>query len=216
MTPNPIKKMTPAEYLAFERASDEKHEYRNGEIVAMSGAKRNHNSISTNLSGLLWQHLKGKECENYSTDMRVFVPETNTYNYPDIVVVCGEPEFQDSVPDTLLNPVLLIEILSDSTESYDRGLKFENYRSINSLREYVLVSQNRPAVEKYVKHGDGFWLLSSVKGLDADITLESIDCPLSLDEVYDKVKFEDAELGEVTTLNKSYDIVKRKIDALAA
>ena len=191
MTPNPVKKMTPEEYLAFERASEEKHEYINGIIVAMSGASRAHNLIAINVGSKIHQALNGKNCEAYPSEMRVFVPETGLYTYPDLSVVCGEPEFQDSGLDTLLNPVLLIEILSDSTESYDRGLKFENYRSIKSLREYILVSQNRPSVEKYVMHGDGFWLLSSVKGLDAKITLESIDCPLNLNEVYNKVKFED-------------------------
>jgi len=192
MTPNPVKKMSPEEFLTFERASDEKHEYYDGTIVAMSGAKRAHNTICTNLNGLLWQHLKGKDCESYSNDMRVFVPKTRLYAYPDIVVICGEPQFQDNVPDTLTNPLLLIEILSDSTEGYDRGLKFQNYRSIDSLKEYVLVVQLEARIEKYVKHGDGFWMLSEASGLDSSITLETIDCPLSLTDVYDKVNF-DAE-----------------------
>lgn len=191
MNPNPVPhKMSPEEFLAFERASDERHEYRDGEIVAMSGAKLAHNTISTNCSGLLWQHLKGKDCENFSSDMRVWVPKTKLYAYPDIVVVCGEAEFVDDEFDTLINPILLIEILSDSTESYDRGQKFKNYRSIDSLREYVLISQKTPSIEKYVKHGDGFWMLSEASGLDSNITLESIDCPLSLSDVYDKVNFE--------------------------
>ncbi len=182
--------MSPDEFLAFERAADEKHEYYDGIIVAMSGAKRAHNTISTNLNGLLWQHFKGKNCENYSNDMRVFVPKTRLFAYPDIVVICGEPQFQDNVPDTLTNPILLIEILSDSTEGYDRGLKFQNYRSIDSLKEYVLVSQDKASVEKYIKHGDGFWRLSEATGLDELITLESIDCSLTLADVYDKVNFD--------------------------
>lgn len=183
--------MTPEEFLAFERSSDEKHEYYDGVVVAMSGAKRAHNTICTNLNGLLWQHLRGKDCESYSNDMRVFVPKTNLYAYPDIVVICGEPQFQDEVPDTLTNPLLLIEILSDSTEGYDRGLKFQNYRSIDSLMEYVLVTQTTSSIEKYAKHSDGFWLLSEATGLDGAITLESIDCILSLADVYDKVRFDD-------------------------
>ncbi len=190
MNPNPVKKMSPDEFLAFERAADEKHEYYDGIIVAMSGAKRAHNTISTNLNGLLWQHFKGKNCENYSNDMRVFVPKTRLFAYPDIVVICGEPQFQDNVPDTLTNPILLIEILSDSTEGYDRGLKFQNYRSIDSLKEYVLVSQDKASVEKYIKHGDGFWRLSEATGLDESITLESIDCSVTLADVYDKVNFD--------------------------
>ena len=149
--------MSQEEYLEFERGSNEKHEYLNGQVSAMSGAKRNHNKIVANLSGLLWQDLKEKNCEFYPNDMRVFVPKTGLYTYPDLVVVCGEPEFQDTVPDTLLNPVLLMEVLSESTEGYDRGRKFQHYRSIESLKEYLLVSQDEARIEKYIKQGDGFW-----------------------------------------------------------
>jgi Uma2 family endonuclease len=189
MKPDPFSKMTAEEFLAFERSSDEKHEYYDGVVVAMSGAKRAHNTISTNMTGLLWQQLKGKDCENFSSDMRVFVPKTRLYAYPDIVVVCGELQFLDDVPDTLTNPLVIIEILSDSTESYDRGKKFENYRAIDSLREYVLVSQDRAAIDKYVKHSDGFWRLTDATGLDSSITLESIECKLNLADVYYKVRF---------------------------
>ena len=188
MTPNPIsKKMSPEAFLAFERASDQKHEYRDGEIVAMSGARRAHNKISTNVSGLIWQNLQGKDCESYASEMRVWVPKSKLYTYPDIVVVCGTPEFVDDEFDTLLNPVLIVEILSESTESYDRGEKFKNYRSIASLREYVLISQSSFSIEKYARHGDGFWMLSEASGLDSGITLESIDCRISLSDAYDKV-----------------------------
>lgn len=121
--------------------------------------------------------------------MRVYVPSARLYTYPDIVVVCGDPKFIDDEFDTLTNPILLIEILSESTESYDRGQKFKHYRSIDSLREYVLISQQSPSIEKYVKHGDGFWMLSDAAGLDSSLTLETIDCRLSLADVYDKVTF---------------------------
>lgn len=191
MSAIPKTKLTPEEYLEFERKSEIKHEYFGGEIFAMSGAKRNHNKITTNLSGLIWQHLKGKDCESYANDMRVFVPKTGLYTYPDLVVVCGEPKFQDDVFDTLLNPTLLIEVLSDSTESYDRGKKFQHYRSVESLREYVLVSQDEARIEKYVKQGDGFWVLSEASGLEAEIKFDSIDCVIALSEVYDKVNFSD-------------------------
>lgn len=193
MTPNLIPaKMSPEEFLAFERASDEKHEYRDGEIVLMSGARRAHNLIAINVGSSLHGALKNKDCETYMSEMRVFIPSVRLYTYPDIVVVCGEPKFVDDEFDTLTNPLLLIEILSDSTESYDRGQKFKNYRSIDSLREYVLISQRSPSIEKYVKHGDGFWMLSDAAGLDSSITLESIDCRLSLADVYDKVNFDTA------------------------
>jgi Uma2 family endonuclease len=189
MSAIPKTKLTPDEYLEFERESEERHEYFNGEIFAMSGAKRNHNKIVANLSGLAWQHLKGKDCEFYPTDMRVFVPETGLYTYPDLAVVCGEPVFQDNVFDTLLNPILLIEVLSETTESYDRGKKFQHYRSIESLQEYVLVSQDEARIEKYVKTGDGFWLLSEAVGLNSEIEFSSIECRVALAEVYDKIDF---------------------------
>lgn len=191
MSAIPKTKLTPEEYLEFERKAETKHEYFNGEIFAMSGAKRNHNVIAWNIGGELRQKLKGKNCEAYPADMRVFVPETGLYTYPDLVVVCGEPEFKDNVFDTLLNPVLLIEVLSDSTESYDRGKKFQHYRSIESLREYVLVSQDEARIEKYLKQGDGFWVLSEAFGLDARINFDSIDCEIALNEVFDKVNFSD-------------------------
>jgi len=187
----PKRKLTPEEYLEIERKAEYKSEYFNGEIYAMSGAKRNHNKAATNVSGLIWQHLKGKDCESYSNDMRVFVPKTGLYTYPDVVVVCGEPKFQDNVFDTLLNPTLLIEVLSETTESYDRGKKFQHYRSIESLQEYVLVSQDEARIEKYVKRGDGFWLLSEAVGLDSEIEFASIECRISLAEFFDKIDFSD-------------------------
>lgn len=191
MTPNPVPtRMTPEEFLEFERAADEKHEYRDGEVVAMSGARRNHNLIALNVGSEIQRSLKGKDCEGYPSDMRVFVPASCLYTYPDLVVACGEPIFQDEGLDTLLNPLLIIEILSESTESYDRGQKFKNYRSIESLMEYVLISQKSPSIEKYVKHGDRFWMLSEATGPDSTITLDTIDCRLSLADVYDKVNFD--------------------------
>ena len=196
MSAIPKTKLTPAEYLEFERKSDVRHEYFKGEIFAMSGAKRNHCLISVNLNGLIWQHLKGKDFEAYINKMRVFVPQTGLYTYPDLVVVCGEPQFQDDVFDTLLNPVLLIEVLSDSTEGYDRGKKFQHYRSIESLQEYVLVAQDEARIEKYVKHGDGFWLLSEAVGLDSEIEFSSIECKLALREVYDKINLSEVDAEE--------------------
>lgn len=184
-------KLTPEDYLNFERKSEIKHEYFDGEIFAMFGAKRNHNVIAWNVDGELRQKLKGRNCEVYPADMRVFVPETGLYTYPDLVVVRGEPKFQDDVFDTLLNPILLIEVLSDSTEGYDRGKKFQHYRSIESLREYVLVSQDEARIEKYVKQGDGFWILSEAVGREAKIEFSSIECQIDLREVYDKVNFSD-------------------------
>lgn len=191
MSAIPKTKLTPAEYLEFERKSEERHEYFDGEIFAMSGAKRRHHVVAWNIGGELRQKLKGKNCEAYPSDMRVFIPETGLYTYPDLVVVCGEPKFQDNVFDTLLNPILLIEVLSESTESYDRGKKFQHYRSIKSLREYVLVSQDEARIEKYLKQGDGFWVLSEAVGLDSKIKFDAIDCVIELREVFDKIDFSD-------------------------
>jgi Uma2 family endonuclease len=189
MSAIPKTKLTSAEYLEFERKSEERHEYLNGEIFAMSGAKRNHNVIAWNIGGELRQKLKGKNCEAYPADMRVFIPETGLYTYPDLVIVCGAPQFQDDVFDTLLNPVLIIEVLSDSTESYDRGKKFQHYRSIESLQEYVLIAQDEARIEKYVRSGDGFWFFTEAVGLDSEIEFSSIECRIALGEVYDKINF---------------------------
>lgn len=191
MSAIPKRKITPEEYLEIERAAEYKSEYFNGEIYAVAGANRRHNVIAWNIGGELRQKLKGKNCEAYPADMRVFVPKTGLYTYPDLVVVCGEPQFQDDAFDTLLNSILIIEVLSGITEKYDRGKKFQHYRSIESLREYVLVLQDEARIEKYLKQGDGFWVLSEAVGLDAKIKLDSIDCELALSEVFDKVSFSD-------------------------
>ena len=189
MSAIPKSKMTPQEYLEFERKSEEKHEYFNGEVFAMAGAKRRHNVVVWNFGGELRQKLKGKNCEAYPNDMRVFIPATGLYTYPDLVVVCGEPNFQDDVFDTLLNPILIIEVLSETTENYDRGKKFRNYRTIETLHEYVLVSTDEARIEKFEKTGDGFWFLSEAIGIDSEIELTSIECRIPLAEVYDKIDF---------------------------
>ncbi|MBL8152650.1 MAG: Uma2 family endonuclease [Anaerolineae bacterium] len=181
--------MTPDEYLAFERGSDARHEYFNGEIYAMSGASRQHNLITANLSRNLGNQLEDRPCEVYQSDMRVKVSATGLYTYPDIVVVCGEPELEDLHLDTLLNPTLLIEVMSPSTERYDRGRKSEQYRRIDSLQEYLLVAQDRPHVEQYWRQTQG-WLFQDVAGLDSQISLASIGCTLSLQAVYQKVSFD--------------------------
>jgi Uma2 family endonuclease len=193
MSAIPKAKLSPAEYLEMERASDTKHEYLDGEIFAMAGAKFNHTRITSSLNALVWHQLRGGPCETVSGDMRVFVPKTGLYTYPDIVVVCEKPVFQDKVFDTLLNPVLLIEVLSDSTEGYDRGKKFQHYRSIESLKEYVLVSADEARIEKFVKQGDGFWVLSEAIGLESTVKFESVDLGLALADVYERIDFTDEQ-----------------------
>ena len=193
MNPKPLPKMTPEEYLVFERASDKKHEYIAGQIYAMGGAKRNHNIIALSLGKELYQATEDKDCEAYAADMRIFLPSTEDYAYPDLTVVCGEPVFQDDVHDTLINPVLIAEILSDSTEAYDRGAKFSLYRSVKSLKEYILISQSQPRIEKYERQGDGFWMLSEAVGLESEITFNSIGLTILLNNLYKKIHFEKSE-----------------------
>jgi Uma2 family endonuclease len=178
---------TAEEYLALERGSLEgKCEFVDGQIFAMSGANREHNLIGVNIAGELRNQLKGKPCKAYANDMRVKAAEAKGYHYPDIAVVCGKPEFEDGQMDTLLNPTVLVEILSYSTEAYDRGNKFLGYRKIPSLREFILVSQDKPLIERYIRQGDA-WVLTETEGLEGVVNLGSIGCVLTMSEVYDRV-----------------------------
>ena len=182
--------ITPEEYLAFERKAENKNEYVNGEIFAMTGASRKHNLIALSIAGELRQQLKGKACEVYPGEMRVKAPAARSYVYPDVVVVCGEPQLEDDYLDTLLNPTLVVEVLSKSTESFNRLAKSSYYRTIESLSEYLLVSQEEYRVEQYIKQADGRWLLSDVRLLESLIELSSIGCSLALKDIYDRITFE--------------------------
>jgi Uma2 family endonuclease len=184
-------RMTPEEYLALERKAKYKSEYLNGEIFAMSGASREHNLISVNIGAALHGQLRERRCEVYNSDMRVQVRSTGLYTYPDVVVVCGEPQFADAELDTLLNPTLIVEVLSPSTEDYDRGTKFEHYRTLTSLQEYVLVAQDRCHVVHYTRQADNTWILAETTRRDDQIFLPSIACHLSLAEVYAKVRIDE-------------------------
>lgn len=188
MSALPSKKTYTAEdYLALERsATDGKCEFVDGQIYAMVGASREHNLVSFNIAGELRNQLKNRPCEAYVNDMKVKAKDAKNYYYPDIVVVCGKPEFADAEADILINPTVLIEVLSPSTEAYDRGGKFARYRHISSLREYLLVSQDQPFIEQYVRQ-DNAWLLTDAEGLDAVVELRAIGCTLALREVYDRV-----------------------------
>jgi Uma2 family endonuclease len=179
--------ITPEEYLSLERQAEYKNEYFDGEIFAMVGASRKHNLISLNIAAELRAQLKGRPCETYGSDMRIKIPSATLYTYPDAVVVCGEPKFEDAHVDTLLNPDLIVEVLSKSTASYDRRQKFAFYRTIESLTDYILVSQEALHVEHYTKQPDGRWLLSDYRSLEGVVQLDSIHCSLPLREIYDKV-----------------------------
>jgi Uma2 family endonuclease len=185
--PNPIR-MTETEYLAFERQSEIKHEYIDGEVFAMAGATWNHNMICTYTSAALIAALSGKPCQVSSADMRVKAGKN--YVYPDILVVCGEPELEINEFDNLLNPTLIIEVLSPSTELYDRSKKFDLYRAIDSLQEYLLISQDKPRIERFLRQND-VWVYTDVKGRNSSIALPSINCTLSLSSVYEKITFND-------------------------
>lgn len=178
------------EYLRVERSADIRSEYHKGQIFAMAGASRNHNRIVTNVSTSLDIQLRSRDCNNYSSDMRISVQNGERYLYPDIVVTCGKEEFEDNNSDNLLNPIVIIEVLSPTTEAYDRGVKFLYYQTIESLQEYVLVSQHPHRVEVYHKQTDGAWGYRSFHQIPEKIEIQTIDCILDTDDVYFKVKVE--------------------------
>jgi Uma2 family endonuclease len=188
MSAQPVEKRvwTAQEYLAWERQQPTRHEFFQGEVFAMSGATREHNLLVVNITAELRNALRKRPCETYPSDMRVKVPTTGLYTYPDASVVCGKPEFEDGSLDTLLNPLVLVEVLSDSSERYDRGKKFEQYRSIPSLTDYVLVSQEYVLVEHFRRGEGGTWVLSEARE-GGRVELSGPACTLEVDEIYLKV-----------------------------
>ena len=191
MSLQPKPYLSPEDYLALERCAEFKSEYFDGEIFAMAGASEPHNLIVANTLSEIRQQLKKRPCRAYANDMRVKVSPTGLFTYPDVVVVCGQAQFDDSQLDTLLNPILIVEVL-DSTEAYDRGRKFEHYRKLESLMEYVLIAQHRPHVESYRRQPDQRWVLTESDGLESSLRLDAIDCELALAEIYDKVELPSA------------------------
>jgi Uma2 family endonuclease len=185
----PKARFTPDEYLERERQSPARSEYFDGEIFAMGGATRRHNLIVANLVREIGRQIAGRPCELYATDMKVEVSATGLFTYPDVVVVCEEPRFRSQREDVLFNPTLSIEVLSETTETYGRGGKAEQYRTIASLREYILVAQDRCHVERYVRQAGDQWVLSEFGDPAAAFHIDAIVCDLALREVYDKVKF---------------------------
>jgi Uma2 family endonuclease len=177
-------RMTVEEYLTLERQSETRHEYMNGEMFAMTGASRRHNRIALNVATVLDRQLADRGCEVFVSDMRVEIPAAHLFTYPDVVVACGEPAYGDGETDTLLNPTLIVEVLSSSTERYDRGAKFESYRTLPSLAEYVLIAQDRVHVEHFVRQGGGAWLLTETDRIEDGLELPSIGCRLELGEIY--------------------------------
>jgi Uma2 family endonuclease len=175
-------------YLEEERKALNKSEYYKGEIFAMAGASKTHNKIVASIVLAIGQHLKGKSCSFFPSDLRVHNNENTLYTYPDVTVVCGKEEYLDDEFDTLLNPTVLIEVLSPATENYDRGTKFKLYRTISSLKNYILISSTEYAAEIFTRKENDEWVLNTKKGSDGHIYISSIDYNLSLTDVYAQVE----------------------------
>ena len=180
---------TDEEYLTIDRTAATKSEYLDGVIYAMGGATARHVQIVGNVARELGNQVRDKPCVVYSTDLRVRVSPSGLYAYPDVVVVCGDPVFIDGELDTLTNPLLIVEVLSNSTKNYDRGEKFERYRSITSLREYLLIARDNVHIEGHVRQNDGAWLLRETNRMSDTIDLTSLGCRLPVTEIYFKVSF---------------------------
>lgn len=180
---------SPEVYLARDREAEEKSEYWDGYVYTMPGANRRHNVIVSNVGTTLNVQLAAKPCEVYPSDMRVRIPRSHRYLYPDVTVVCGEPRFEDERIDILVNPTVVVEVLSESTERFDRGKKFDTYRQLDSLQVYVLIAQDEPHVYLYTRQTDGGWLFTEATALAAVLPLAPIGCELSLADVYRKVQF---------------------------
>jgi Uma2 family endonuclease len=180
--------LTPEEYLDHERKAEYKSEYLRGEVFAMAGASPRHALIVTNLVGELWSQLRKSGCNVYSSDLRVRVSQTGLYTYPDVVVVCGAAEFAGDQSDTSTNPTLIVEVLSESTQNYDRGEKFQHYRTLPSLREYLTVAQDAVHIEQWTRQPDGRWLLTESSDPAAELALESIGIRIPISGVYEKLE----------------------------
>ena len=189
---SPAEKLlfSPEDYLARERQASYKSEYYQGELFAMAGASEQHNLIVMNVGATLHGQLKSRPCRVYPSDLRLLIPTTGLFTYPDLMIICGEPQFEYDRRDVVSNPIVLVEVLSNSTEAYDRGAKFEQYRTLESLKQYVLIAQDRTSVESFTKSSDGNWVLSATNEMQQSHRLEPIECTLVLADVYDKVTFE--------------------------
>lgn len=198
MSTVPIRTYTPAEYLERERQARTKSQYYRGEIFAMSGASREHLRIAGDLFVYLSNALRDRPCEVFNSDLRVKVQDSGLYTYPDLTIVCGEPQFEDKNVDTLVNPLVLIEVLSESTESYDRGAKSSQYRKLPTLRELVLVSSMGVQVEHYHRRDDDQWGFWETTDCTASLSLASVGIAVPLAEIYRRVEFSPAAAPPVT------------------
>ena len=199
--PQRVPSLSSAEYLRIERAARYRSEFFRGEMFAMAGGSPKHSRLKTNVLTELNNRLKGKPCAPFDSDLRVRC-RTGLYTYPDASVICGELEFDDEHKDTVLNPTLIVEVLSKTTEAYDRGKKFDHYRTIPALREYVLVSQDEPMVQRFLRNDDDTWTLTAVSGLERSLMLNSIGVELPLAEVFDRVDFTIDESDETPVVSE--------------
>lgn len=190
MSAQPVPFYTLEQYLELERKADFKSEYVSGQIFAMAGGSPNHSAIIGNVTGAAWFHLRGKPCRIFNSDLRVTVMQTGLSTYPDVTVVCGETHYHPLDEDSVINPTVIFEVLSPTTEAYDRGGKWAHYRRLESLQEYVLVSQDKALAEHYVREADGAWKFTEASGLEGVLNLPSLGCALPLTEIYDKVTFD--------------------------
>ena len=188
MATQPITRLTPEQYLELDRAGDCRSEYLNGEMFAMSGATFRHNTVVNNIASALRGQIKGR-CRYATTDLRLFIPATGLYTYPDLIVICGAIEYAGDREDIVTNPGLIVEVLSRSTSDYDRGGKFVHYRSLPTLRDYVTAAQDAPCVEHWTRRTDGSWLLREYSALTDTVSIESIAVRLPLSDIYEEIAF---------------------------
>jgi Uma2 family endonuclease len=192
MATQPKHFLTPEEYLARERLAETRSEYYRGEVFAMSGASRKHNLIATNLVASLATSLRGRDCEVYSSDMRLVVSDIGLYTYPDVVVVCGKPILAGTNFDILTNPALIVEVLSESTKDYDRGGKFHQYMRLPSLQEYLTVSQTERMIDQHIRQADNSWLIRELVPANGKVAIQCLGVELDFADVYERIEFDEA------------------------
>ena len=192
MSAQPKPFYTPEHYVELERKAEFKSEYLSGQIFAMAGGSPKHSALISNVNGSAWSRLRGSSCQVYNNDLRITIMQTGLKTYPDVTVVCGEAHFHPLDKDSIINPTVLFEVLSPTTEAYDRGEKWAHYQQLDSLQEYILVSQHKAQVEHYVRQDDGSWKFTAASDLGAKIPLPSLGCELLLAEIYDRVTFEES------------------------
>jgi Uma2 family endonuclease len=192
MASNPVTKVTEEEYLTIDRAAEVRSEFFDGEMFAMSGGSMRHAQLQANLHGELYVALRGSDCQAFTSDFRVRVSPGRIYTYPDVTVVCGRPLLVDERQDILINPAVIFEVLSPSTEYYDRGVKFQYYRAIESLTDYILVNQNEIRIEQYTRGEANTWTLRDYQRAEEELRIDSIGTSLLLARIYDRIELPNA------------------------